>query len=162
MALRGALRCMRGPWLSRPSLAPIQAARLGQTSRHHRSVADDDSREKISFSFKLRDGSLQRVSVPSGMTILEAAHANEVDLEGACEASLACSTCHVILPDDLYQETGEPCEKEEDLLDLCPCLTPTSRLGCQIVVDERLRDREVQLPPMTLNFYVDGHVPTPH
>ena len=32
-----------------------------------------------------------------GETLLEVAHNNGVDLEGACESSLACSTCHVIL-----------------------------------------------------------------
>lgn len=44
--------------------------------------------------------------------------------------SLACSTCHVILPDDLYDELDYPEEEEEDMLDLAFGLTPTSRLGC--------------------------------
>eukprot|EP00434_Breviolum_minutum_P027797 symbB.v1.2.024585.t1/scaffold2337.1/size81945/1 len=114
--------------------------------RWHRSVVDENA-EQISFHFKLRDGSRKTVSV---------------DLEGACEASLACSTCHIILAPDDYKKYGEPTEKEEDLLDLAPCLTPTSRLACQVVVDERLKDQEISLPAMTLNFYVDGHVPTPH
>eukprot|EP00931_Biecheleriopsis_adriatica_P031148 TRINITY_DN18290_c0_g1_i1.p1 TRINITY_DN18290_c0_g1~~TRINITY_DN18290_c0_g1_i1.p1 ORF type:complete len:167 (+),score=35.86 TRINITY_DN18290_c0_g1_i1:85-585(+) len=160
-SLRGAARCMRvagtghaGSGLALHRLSPVLGA------RYHRKVAD--SGEQISFHFKLRDGSRKTVSVPVGTTVLEAAHANEVDLEGACEASLACSTCHVILPQDLYNDYEEPCEKEEDLLDMCPCLSPTSRLGCQVIVDEKLRDQEVTLPPMTLNFYVDGHVPTPH
>ena len=129
--------------------------------RWHRSVVDENA-EQISFHFKLRDGSRKTVSVPSGTTVLEAAHQNQVDLEGACEASLACSTCHIILAPDDYKKYGEPTEKEEDLLDLAPCLTPTSRLACQVVVDERLKDQEISLPAMTLNFYVDGHVPTPH
>ncbi|CAK9024108.1 unnamed protein product [Durusdinium trenchii] len=141
---------------SRPGLAGVQFL-----ARWHRSVADENA-EKISFHFKQRDGSRKTVTVPSGTTVLEAAHLNQVDLEGACEASLACSTCHVILTADDYKKYGEPTEKEEDLLDLAPCLTPTSRLACQVVVDERLKDQEVSLPAMTLNFYVDGHVPTPH
>eukprot|EP00928_Gymnodinium_smaydae_P028158 TRINITY_DN2154_c0_g3_i1.p2 TRINITY_DN2154_c0_g3~~TRINITY_DN2154_c0_g3_i1.p2 ORF type:complete len:200 (-),score=46.17 TRINITY_DN2154_c0_g3_i1:56-655(-) len=118
--------------------------------------------EKIEFDFQLRDGSRKTVSVPSGVTVLEAAHMNGIDLEGACEASLACSTCHVILATETFEAVGEACETEEDLLDLAPCLTPTSRLGCQITVDARLRGAVVTLPPMTLNFYVDGHVPQPH
>lgn len=63
------------------------------------------------------------------------AHNNGVELEGACEASLACSTCHVILPNDVYDRLDEPVEEEEDLLDLAYGLTHTSRLGCQVFVD---------------------------
>ena len=135
--------------------------RFGVTSlRHHRS--GPVSAELIELHFKLRDGSRKTVAVPSGTSVLEAAHMNGVDLEGACEASLACSTCHIILGQRTYDAIEEPTEKEEDLLDLAPCLTPTSRLACQVVVDEGLRDVEIELPQMTLNFYVDGFVPTPH
>ncbi|CAE7528156.1 MFDX1 [Symbiodinium natans] len=156
-SLRGASRPLAAlSWNQRGAGLPL----LG--TRWHKTVAADDSTEKISFHFKLRDGSRKTVSVPLGVTVLEAAHMNEVDLEGACEASLACSTCHVILNEDTYESCGEPTEKEEDLLDLAPCLTPTSRLACQVVVDEKLKDHTVTLPAMTLNFYVDGHVPTPH
>lgn len=34
-----------------------------------------------------------------GQNLLELAHQENVDLEGACECSLACSTCHVIVED---------------------------------------------------------------
>eukprot|EP00918_Siedleckia_nematoides_P098667 GHVU01215795.1.p1 GENE.GHVU01215795.1~~GHVU01215795.1.p1 ORF type:complete len:170 (-),score=13.44 GHVU01215795.1:892-1401(-) len=81
---------------------------------------------------------------------------------GACEASLACSTCHVIVDADTYERLPEPSEREEDLLDLAPCLTETSRLCCQLYVSEELRGAEFTLPPMTRNFYVDGHVPDTH
>ena len=53
-----------------------------------------------------------------------------MDLEGACEASLACSTCHVILEEGIYEGLPEAEEEEEDLLDLAYGLTYTSRLGC--------------------------------
>jgi ferredoxin len=65
-----------------------------------------------------------------GESILEVAHNNKIDLEGACESSLACSTCHVILTSEIYDQLDEPCEEEEDLLDLAYGLTHTSRLGC--------------------------------
>ena len=54
--------------------------------------------ESVKFSFVLRDGSKRAVEAKKGQHILEIAKANDVELEGACEASLACSTCHVILP----------------------------------------------------------------
>ncbi|BBG98754.1 MITOCHONDRIAL FERREDOXIN 2 [Prunus dulcis] len=37
------------------------------------------------------------IKVPIGMSMLEAAHEHDIELEGACEGSCACSTCHVIV-----------------------------------------------------------------
>ena len=65
-----------------------------------------------------------------GETLLEVAHNNHIELEGACEQSLACSTCHVILEEKIYNELPQPVDDEEDLLDLAYGLTLTSRLGC--------------------------------
>lgn len=48
------------------------------------------------------------VQARTGQTLLEVAHANEIELEGACDGSLACSTCHLILEDELYQSLDEP------------------------------------------------------
>merc|ERR1712224_352566 len=79
----------------------------------------------------------------SGTAVLEAAHANEVILEGACEASLACSTCHVFLQQDVYDSLPEATEDEDDMLDLAPGLSPVSRLGCQVVVEEAHAGMEV-------------------
>ena len=90
-----------------------------------------------------------------GESLLEVAHNNGIDLEGACESSLACSTCHVILQEDVYDSLEEPCEEEEDLLDLAYGLTHTSRLGCQIKVERRMEQMTVRLPSATRNFYVD-------
>lgn len=70
------------------------------------------------------------VRAREGETLLEVAHNNGLELEGACESSLACSTCHVILQDEMFDALEEPCEEEEDLLDLAYGLTATSRLGC--------------------------------
>ena len=83
------------------------------------------------------------------------AHNNGIDLEGACEQSLACSTCHCILDPEVYDELEEPCEEEEDLLDLAYGLTHTSRLGCQVKVSRDMDGMVVTLPSATRNFYVD-------
>lgn len=64
----------------------------------------------VKFSFKQRDGTLKPVTCKKGVHILEAAKANDVELEGACEASLACSTCHVILPPAIYSKLTPPKE----------------------------------------------------
>ena len=42
-----------------------------------------------------RDGTRREVDAPLGLSVLEIAHKHGIDIEGACEGSLACSTCHV-------------------------------------------------------------------
>ena len=87
-----------------------------------------------------------------GLSILEVAHNNDIDLEGACEGSLACATCHVILEDKIYEKLDEPEEAEEDMLDLAFGLTHTSRLGCQIILTRELDGIRVKLPSATRNI----------
>jgi len=90
-----------------------------------------------------------------GESLLEVAHNNGVDLEGACEQSLACSTCHVILEEHIFDMLDEAVEEEEDMLDLAYGLTLTSRLGCQVKVRKEFEGMKVKLPHATRNFYVD-------
>ncbi|CAI5744933.1 unnamed protein product [Peronospora destructor] len=116
----------------------------------------------VHLKFKQRDDSMKEVEAKTGMSLLEVAHANDVDLEGACESSMACSTCHVILEDPVFEKLEDACEDEEDMLDMAFGLTDTSRLGCQVIVDESFEGMTVTLPKATRNFYVDGHVPKPH
>lgn len=47
-------------------------------------------------------------------------------MKGACEGSVACSTCHVILPEEFYDRIEEPTDEENDMLDLAFGLTDTS------------------------------------
>jgi len=97
------------------------------------------------------------------MNFLDIAHKHNIDLEGACEASLACSTCHVIVTDqDYYDKLPEPTDEENDMLDLAFGLTATSRLGCQIKLNKDTDGITVQLPQATRNMAVDGYVPKPH
>ena len=42
------------------------------------------------------DGKEKVVEAEHGLSLLEVAHNNGIDLEGACEGSLACSTCHIV------------------------------------------------------------------
>jgi ferredoxin, 2Fe-2S len=99
-----------------------------------------------------RDGTRREVDAPLGLSVLEIAHRNDIDIEGACEGSLACSTCHVIIDPEWYDLLKDPTEDEEDMLDLAFGLTRTSRLGCQIVMSEELDGLTVRLPAATRNL----------
>ncbi len=92
------------------------------------------------------DGSRREVEAPLGLSVLEIAHKNSLDLEGACEGSLACSTCHVIIEPEWFDVLPDAAEDEEDMLDLAFGLTKTSRLGCQIIMTEELDGLVVRLP----------------
>src|SRR3954453_18379151 len=95
------------------------------------------------------EGTRREVDAPVGLSVLEIAHRNKIDLEGACEGSLACSTCHVIVDDEDFDRLAEPTEDEEDMLDLAFGLTRTSRLGCQIIITEELDGLTVRLAAAT-------------
>eukprot|EP00511_Aplanochytrium_stocchinoi_P001002 CAMPEP_0204843368 /NCGR_PEP_ID=MMETSP1346-20131115/47939_1 /ASSEMBLY_ACC=CAM_ASM_000771 /TAXON_ID=215587 /ORGANISM="Aplanochytrium stocchinoi, Strain GSBS06" /LENGTH=205 /DNA_ID=CAMNT_0051982499 /DNA_START=41 /DNA_END=658 /DNA_ORIENTATION=+ len=126
---------------------------------------DDDVPEDapvVHFSFVTKDKTEIPVEAKVGQNLLRVAQKNEVELEGACECSIACSTCHVILDPDFYDTLEHPCEDEEDMLDMAFGLTETSRLGCQIHITKDMEGTKVELPQATRNFYVDGHVPEPH
>ena len=97
-------------------------------------------------TFIYPDGSRKTVEPPAGLSILEIARKYDIDIEGACEGSLACSTCHVIVDQKWFDMLDEATEDEEDMLDLAFGLTATSRLGCQIVVTDELDGLTVTLP----------------
>jgi len=107
------------------------------------------------MTFILPDNSRREVDAPLGLSVLDIAHKNEIDLEGACEGSLACSTCHVIVDLDFFGRLSEATEDEEDMLDLAWGLTHTSRLGCQIIITQELDGLVVTLPSATRNMLVD-------
>lgn len=99
-------------------------------------------------------GNKKEVDAPVGLSILEIAHRNDIDLEGACEGSLACSTCHVIVDSEWFDVLSEATEDEEDMLDLAFGLTHTSRLGCQIIMSDELDGLVLRLPAGTRNMSV--------
>jgi 2Fe-2S ferredoxin len=107
------------------------------------------------LTFVSPDGSRMTVEAPLGKSIMEIAHLRDIDIEGACEGSLACSTCHIIFEPKDYQTLEPASEDEEDMLDLAYGLTTTSRLGCQIIMTERLDGVAVALPKETHNFLLD-------
>jgi len=98
-----------------------------------------------------RDGKQREVEAALGLSVLEIAHRHGVDIEGACEGSLACSTCHVIVDAGWFAKLVKPTEDEEDMLDLAFDLQETSRLGCQLIMTEALDGLVVKLPSGTRN-----------
>jgi len=139
--------------------------RAGPAARHGGAGGDDaaaGAQEKIEVTFVEPEGAEHTVQATVGRNMLQVAHDFDIELEGACECSLACSTCHVILDQEVYDKLDPPCEDEEDMLDLAFGLTETSRLGCQIIARDGLQGMRMRLPSATRNMAVDGFKPKPH
>uniref|UniRef100_A0A1I8EXX3 Adrenodoxin n=1 Tax=Wuchereria bancrofti TaxID=6293 RepID=A0A1I8EXX3_WUCBA len=118
--------------------------------------------EVVYVSFVLPNGTVKKVRGKVGDNVMYLAHRYKIDIEGACEASCACSTCHVYVDEKFYRKLPEAKEAEDDMLDMAPTLKPNSRLSCQIILTKELDNIVLTLPPITRNFYVDGYVPTSH
>ena len=89
-----------------------------------------------------------------GTTICDAALANGIEIEHACEKSCACTTCHVIVREG-FDSLNEAEEIEEDMLDKAWGLEPESRLSCQATVGEV--DLVVEIPKYTINMVSESH-----
>ncbi|EZF31136.1 adrenodoxin homolog [Trichophyton mentagrophytes] len=109
--------------------------------------------EEIKVTFIDKDGERHDFEVAEGDNLLDIAQANDLEMEGACGGSCACSTCHVIVESpDMYDKMPEPDDDENDMLDLAFGLTETSRLGCQVKMTPELDGLVVTLPSMTRNL----------
>ena len=94
------------------------------------------------------------VEAEPGTTICDAALANDIHIEHACEKSCACTTCHVIVREG-FDSLNESDELEDDLLDKAWGLEPESRLSCQAIVGET--DLVVEIPKYTINMVSENH-----
>ena len=99
-----------------------------------------------------RNGNRKEVQATSQQSLLQVAHANDIDMEGACEGAMACSTCHVIVDSEWAAKLPAALANEEDMLDLTYGVTRTSRLACQITVTDALNGLTVRLPSSTRNM----------
>ncbi|PKP89274.1 MAG: 2Fe-2S ferredoxin [Alphaproteobacteria bacterium HGW-Alphaproteobacteria-16] len=101
----------------------------------------------IAVRFLNPDGELAaEAQAEAGVSLLEVGQARGMPLEGTCEGQMACSTCHVIVSPEDFDRLPPAREEEEDMLDLAPGATRTSRLSCQILLTPELDGLTVSLP----------------
>lgn len=102
----------------------------------------------IRLRFLATSGDLLReTAAEPGERLLDVAQALGLPLEGTCEGSMACSTCHVILTKEDFRHLPAPSAHEEDMLDFTPHVAATSRLSCQLLLPADLDSMDVILPP---------------
>jgi ferredoxin len=106
----------------------------------------------ISVTFVGADGKETSATGDAGMSVLQLAQEVGLDIEGACEGNMACSTCHVIVDKEFFPKLPEASDEEEDMLDLASGLKGTSRLGCQLELAPELDGMRLQLPAESRNM----------
>ncbi|XP_062433387.1 adrenodoxin, mitochondrial [Rhea pennata] len=162
MSAPGPLRLLRAAaaasrrWLL--SAAPAAGARPGRGSAASAvgaarplglsARAALSSEEKITVHFINRDGDKLTAKGKPGDSLLDVVVDNNLDIDGfgACEGTLACSTCHLIFEDHVFEKLDAITDEEMDMLDLAYGLTETSRLGCQICLKKSMNDMTVRVP----------------
>jgi len=117
----------------------------------------DDEKVDLSKTIKMqfveaKSGDTIEVDAVIGKSVLDAALAHDIDIEGACGGELACSTCHVICSKELYGKLPAKKPEEDDMLDLAYGLTDTSRLCCQLKVTKELENAVFTVPAETNNL----------
>ena len=100
---------------------------------------------RVTFIHADGEGRTEAAAEP-GTRLLELAQANLMPLEGTCEGQMACSTCHVIIDKHDFAKLAVASEMEEDMLDLAAGARRTSRLACQILLDDNLDGLTVHIP----------------
>lgn len=120
--------------------------------RLHGELKKPNPGEELHVTFVTKEGEQFTYEVAEGDNLLDIAQAHNLEMEGACGGSCACSTCHVIVDPEFYDLIPEPSDDENDMLDLAFGLTETSRLGCQVPMTKELDGLRVALPAMTRNL----------
>uniref|UniRef100_A0A8C2XW88 Adrenal ferredoxin n=1 Tax=Capra hircus TaxID=9925 RepID=A0A8C2XW88_CAPHI len=106
------------------------------------------SEDKVTVNFINRDGETLTTKGKVGDSLLDVVVENNLDIDGfgACEGTLACSTCHLIFEQHIYEKLEAITDEENDMLDLAYGLTDRSRLGCQICLTKAMDNMTVRVP----------------
>ncbi|XP_075017961.1 adrenodoxin-like [Calonectris borealis] len=155
--------------LMRPLLSGLNVSKIrficlcGVTEQHHapatqgsergfgspRKLQDaPGERDQVTVHFINRDGERLTATAKEGESLLEVVVNQNLAIDGfgACEGTLACSTCHLIFEKDTFQKLDAISDEELDMLDLAYGLTETSRLGCQVCIKKSMDGLTVRVP----------------
>ncbi|MFA5988696.1 MAG: 2Fe-2S iron-sulfur cluster-binding protein [Sphingomonas sp.] len=106
----------------------------------------------ITIRFVAADGAVREAQAKPGDRLLDIAQANGQPLEGTCEGQMACSTCHVVVATEDFARLEPARTEEEDMLDLAMGATRTSRLACQIWLEQAHDGLTLHIPRESRNM----------
>eukprot|EP00071_Canis_lupus_P020382 XP_013968912.2 adrenodoxin, mitochondrial [Canis lupus familiaris] len=147
LSVGGAAR--RWGLLAGPRAVPGRCGGAGETRTHSASApARSSSEDKVTVHFVNRDGETLTAKGKVGDSLLDVVIENNLDIDGfgACEGTLACSTCHLIFEEHIFEKLEAITDEENDMLDLAYGLTDRSRLGCQVCLTKAMDNMTVRVP----------------
>jgi ferredoxin len=100
----------------------------------------------IKFKVENRNGDVQELEIPDDMSLslMEALKANEYSIMATCGGMALCATCHVQVLEGL-ERLPIMNEDELEMLDTLPDATDTSRLSCQLRINESLSNAYIRI-----------------
>ncbi len=109
------------------------------------------------ITFIQADGQEITVEAKPNYSLMEIALENNIKgIDGVCGGSLACATCHCYIHPDwqtrIEAEDNEKTDEEIDMLEVAFDERPSSRLGCQIKVTDKMDGLIVGLPMSKVDF----------
>ena len=92
-------------------------------------------------------GTEHEIDVANGLTVMEGAVQNDIQgIDADCGGGMACATCHVYVNEEWFDKLSKKEDGEEDMLDFAFEVKESSRLSCQITVDDTLDGLVVSIP----------------
>jgi ferredoxin len=92
------------------------------------------------------DGTLTPLEAPTDMSLslMEFLKGNEYDVLATCGGMALCATCHVEVLDG-FDALNEISDDEYAMLDNLQNITPTSRLSCQLKLNDTMNNIVVKI-----------------
>lgn len=81
-----------------------------------------------------------------GLSVMKVLRPYSLGIQGDCEGSVACATCHVWIDKDWASRIPAASDEEADMLDCVFNVRATSRLSCQIQVKPQLGGLRLAIP----------------
>lgn len=100
----------------------------------------------VKFTVIDRDGSQQELDAPDDMnlSLMETLKAFEYNIQATCGGMALCATCHVKFKEGI-EKLPERNDAEIEMLDTLFDADDTSRLACQLRVDDTLENSVFQI-----------------
>ena len=99
------------------------------------------------ITYITHDNETHEIDVQNGLTVMEGAVQNDIPgIDADCGGGMACATCHVYVKEEWLDKLPQKEDGEEDMLDFAFEVKESSRLSCQITVDDTLDGLVVSIP----------------
>jgi 2Fe-2S ferredoxin len=95
-----------------------------------------------------REGVRHQIDAQNGWSVMDCIRGAGLDeVLALCGGNCSCATCHVYVAQDYLTRLPAISVEENELLDSSEHRTETSRLSCQIRVDDNLAGLELKIAP---------------